>query len=162
MKLTAAARVPKLGRAPTLDDLVPYLMNRIVSRLNQNLADKLRARRLTFQHWRVLAALYRSDGQTMSELVEWTVIPQSTLSRLIDRMAGARLLMRRHARRADSRFIEVWLTEKGRETYEEIVPLALSENDAALAGLTAQEVAALVATLRRVMETLGIGGVAGA
>src|SRR5690349_5606556 len=106
MKLTAA-RAPRPGRAPTLDDLVPYLMNRIVSRLNQNLTEKLRVRRLTFQHWRVLAALYRSDGQTMSELVEWTVIPQSTLSRLIDRMAGARLLVRRHARRADSRFIEV-------------------------------------------------------
>jgi DNA-binding MarR family transcriptional regulator len=153
MKRTAA-------RAPTLDELVPYHMNRIVSRLNQNLTEKLRARRLTFQHWRVLAALYRRDGQTMSELVEWTVIPQSTLSRLVDRMAGARLVMRKPTQRADFRFVEVWLTEKGRETYEAIVPLALDENDAAFAGLTAQEVAALVATLRRVMANLGIDGVA--
>jgi DNA-binding MarR family transcriptional regulator len=146
------------ARAPTLDDLVPYLMNRIVSRLNQNLAEKLRARRLTFQHWRVLAALYRSDGQTLSQLVEWTVIPQSTLSRLVDRMAGARLVVRKPARRADSRFIEVWLTDKGREVYEEIVPLALGEHTAALDGLSAEEVAALAATLRRVMDNLGIGG----
>jgi DNA-binding MarR family transcriptional regulator len=149
------------GRTPTLDDLVPYLMNRIVSRLNQNLAEKLRSRRLTFQHWRVLAALYRSDGQTLSQLVEWTVIPQSTLSRLIDRMAGARLVVRKPARRADSRFIEVWLTDKGREVYEEIVPLALGEHAAALDGLTAQEAAAFAAILRRVMENLGIGGKTG-
>jgi DNA-binding MarR family transcriptional regulator len=146
------------GRAPTLDDLIPYLMNRIVSRLNQNLAEKLRARRLTFQHWRVLAALYRSDGETLSQLVEWTVIPQSTLSRLVDRMTQARLVVRKPARRTDSRFIEVWLTDKGREVYEEIVPLALSEHEAALDGLSAEEVAALAATLRRVMTNLGIDG----
>jgi DNA-binding MarR family transcriptional regulator len=151
-------RAPEGGRAPTLDDLVPYLMNRIVSRLNQNLAEKLRARRLTFQHWRVLAALYRSDGETLSRLVEWTVIPQSTLSRLVDRMTQARLVVRKPARRTDSRFIEVWLTDKGREVYEEIVPLALSEHEAALDALSTEEVAALAATLRRVMTNLGIDG----
>jgi DNA-binding MarR family transcriptional regulator len=145
------------GRAPTLDDLVPYLMNRIVSRLNQNLAEKLRSRRLTFQHWRVLAALYRSDGQTLTQLVDWTVIPQSTLSRLVDRMAGARLVERKPARRADSRFVEVWLTAKGREVYEAIVPLALAEHEAALAGLSAEEIAVLARMLRRVMKNLGIG-----
>ena len=57
-----------------------------------------------------------------------------------------------------SRFIEVWLTDKGREVYEEIVPLALSEHEAALDGLSAEEVAALAATLRRVMKNLGIDG----
>ncbi|MBX6369171.1 MAG: MarR family transcriptional regulator [Rhodospirillales bacterium] len=151
MKLAAA------GRVPTLDDLIPYLMNRIVSRLNQNLAEKLRSRRLTFQHWRVLAALYRSDGQTLSELVEWTVIPQSTLSRLVGRMAAARLVVRRPARRADSRFVEVWLTDRGRDVYEDIVPLALGEHAAALEGLSAEEVRLLAAMLRRVMRNLGIG-----
>jgi DNA-binding MarR family transcriptional regulator len=145
---------------PTLDDLLPYLMNRIVSRLNRNLAEKLRARRLTFQHWCVLAALYRRDGETLSQLVEWTVIPQSTLSRLVDRMTQARLVVRKPARRTDSRFVEVWLTDKGRAVYEEIVPLALGEHDAALEGLSPAEVAALAATLRRVMKNLGIDGAA--
>jgi hypothetical protein len=37
-------------------------------------------------------------------------------------MAGARLVMRRPAQRTDCRFIEVWLTDSGRELYEEIVP----------------------------------------
>jgi DNA-binding MarR family transcriptional regulator len=155
-----AAGAPAARRAPTLDDLMPYLMNRIVSRLNRNLAEKLRAHRLTFQHWRVLAALYRRDGETLGRLVEWTVIPQSTLSRLVDRMARARLVVRRPARRADSRFIEVWLTDNGREVYEAIVPLALGEHEAALDGLSAEEVAALAATLRRVMKNLGIDGAA--
>jgi DNA-binding MarR family transcriptional regulator len=141
---------------PTLDQLTPYLLNRVVSRLNQNLAEKLRAHRLTFQHWRVLAALYRADGQTLSELVEWTVVPQSTLSRLVDRMVAARLVLRRPARREDSRFIEVWLSDKGRLVYEEIVPLALAEHETALAGFSAEEAARFSAALRRMMRNLGI------
>ena len=32
-----------------LDDLLPYLMNRLVARLNQNLAEDLRRRGFTFQ-----------------------------------------------------------------------------------------------------------------
>jgi MarR family transcriptional regulator, organic hydroperoxide resistance regulator len=132
-------------------------MNRVASRLNQNLAEKLRDRKLTFQHWRVLAVLYRDDGQTLTRLVEWTVIPQSTLSRLIDRMVAARLVARRPARGADSRFVEVWLSEKGRQIYEEIVPLAVAEHEKALAGFSAKEVARLDATLRQMMQNLGIG-----
>jgi DNA-binding MarR family transcriptional regulator len=155
----AAKNAPRLtdgAPTPTLDDLVPYLMNRVVARLNQNLAERLRAHRLTFQHWRVLAALYRADGATLGRLVEWTVIPQSTLSRLVDRMAAARLVVRRPARNADSRFVEVWLTEKGRQTYEQIVPLALAEHAAALDGFAPEDVALLAAALRRMMRNLGI------
>ena len=40
-----------------LDDLLPYLMNRLVARLNQNLGEDLRKRGFTFQDWRVLAVL---------------------------------------------------------------------------------------------------------
>jgi DNA-binding MarR family transcriptional regulator len=141
---------------PTLDDLVPYLVNRVASRLNQNLAEKLRGRGLTFQHWRVLAALYRADGSTLGQLAETTVIPQSTLSRLVDRMARARLLLRRPARGGDGRFVEVWLSERGREVYAEIVPLALAEHEALLAGFAPEEAARIAVILHRMMRNLGI------
>ncbi len=56
--------------APLLDDFLPYLMNRLVSRLNRNLDTKLRRQRLTFQHWRVLAVLTAHDPSTVSALAE--------------------------------------------------------------------------------------------
>jgi hypothetical protein len=31
-----------MSRSPRVDDLPPYLMNRLVSRLNQNLGERLR------------------------------------------------------------------------------------------------------------------------
>ena len=70
-----------------LDDLLPYLMNRLVARLNQNLAEDLRKRGFTFQDWRVLAVLAAHEGANLTELAEATVIPQPSVSRLVANLA---------------------------------------------------------------------------
>ncbi len=74
-----------------LDDLLPYLMNRVIARMNQNLADNLRKRGFTFQDWRVLAVLAAHEGTNLTELAEATVIPQPSVSRLAANLAQARL-----------------------------------------------------------------------
>ena len=61
-----------MSHSPDLDDLLPYLMNRLVSRLNQNLGERLRRRGHSFQEWRVLAVLAADDGITLSQLAEAT------------------------------------------------------------------------------------------
>ena len=142
---------------PLLDDLLPYLMNRLVSRLNRNLDAKLRRRRLTFEHWRVLAVLTAHDRSTVSVLAELAVIPQATLSRLLARM-GERGLVRRSMSRRDSRLVEVRLTPKGRSLYEEIVPLAVEEYRAAVVGFRPQEIEWLMAAMRRMQGNVGLGG----
>ena len=38
-----------MPRSVRLDDLLPYLMNRLVSRLNQNLGERLRRHGYSFQ-----------------------------------------------------------------------------------------------------------------
>lgn len=45
------------GDERPLEELLPYLMNRLVNRLNRNLSARLRREGLTFQHWRVLLVL---------------------------------------------------------------------------------------------------------
>jgi DNA-binding MarR family transcriptional regulator len=142
--------------APLLDDLLPYLMNRLVSRLNRNLDTKLRRRRLTFQHWRVLAVLTAHDRSTVSALAELAVIPQATLSRLLDRM-GERGLVRRSMSRRDSRVVEVRLTPRGRALYGEILPLAIDEYRTAAQGFSPREIEFLKAAMRRMQSNVGLG-----
>jgi DNA-binding MarR family transcriptional regulator len=141
--------------APLLDDLLPYLMNRLVSRLNRNLDTRLRRRRLTFQHWRVLAVLNAHDRSTVSALAELAVIPQATLSRLLDRM-GERGFVRRSMSRRDSRVVEVRLTPRGRALYAEILPLAIEEYRAAAQGFSPREIESLKAAMRRMQSNVGL------
>jgi DNA-binding MarR family transcriptional regulator len=92
-----------MPRSVRLDDLLPYLMNRLVARLNQNLGERLRRRGYSFQEWRVLAVLAAHDGITLSQLADATVMPQPTVSRLVARLERRQFLRRRPRRHSDDR-----------------------------------------------------------
>ena len=78
----------------TIDRSIAYLISRINGRLNRRLHDRLSAMGMTFQHWRVLASLSARDRPTIAEIAEYSVIPHSTLSRLLTRMEREGLVRR--------------------------------------------------------------------
>ena len=94
-----------------LDDMLPYLMNRLVARMNQNLAEDLRKRGFTFQDWRVLAVLAVHEGANLTELAEATVIPQPSVSRLVANLARRGYVERQNGKR-DSRIVHLFLTPR--------------------------------------------------
>ncbi len=134
-----------------LDDLLPYLMNRLIARMNQNLADALRERGFTFQDWRILAVLAAHEGANLTELAEASVIPQPSVSRLIANL-GRRGYVERRSVHSDSRVVRILLTAKGRAVYRKMLPLALDEYRAATKGFSATESEALRRALLRMME----------
>lgn len=134
-----------------LDDLLPYLMNRLVARLNQNLAEDLRKRGFTFQDWRVLAVLAAHEGANLTELAEATVIPQPSVSRLVANLSRRGCIERQNGKR-DSRIVHLFLTAAGRKVYEKMLPLAVDEYRAAMKGFTTKEYEQLRATLLRMMK----------
>jgi DNA-binding MarR family transcriptional regulator len=144
-----------MPRSPRLDDLLPYLMNRLVGRLNQNLAERLRRRGYSFQDWRILAVLAAHDGITLSQLAEATVIPQPTVSRLVARLER-RGLLRRRVRTADSRFIEARITPRGAVAYRNMLPLAVDEYRGAVAGFDPADTEWLKRATLRMIDNIGV------
>ena len=134
-----------------LEELLPYLMNRLVSRLNQNLAARLRRQSLTFQHWRVLLVLATRGPRNLSELAEDTLIPQSTLSRLVMRMEEDGFV-RRETDEADSRVVNVLLMPHGRLAFDQAYPLGLDEYRKAVAFLSADEERLFAVMLSRMVQ----------
>jgi DNA-binding MarR family transcriptional regulator len=134
-----------------LDDMLPYLMNRLVARLNQNLSEDLRRRGFTFQDWRVLAVLATHDGANLTELAEATVIPQPSVSRLAANLAKRGYVARENGK-TDSRNVHLFITPKGRTVYEEMRPLAVAEYRAAMKGFSAKEYEDLRKALLRMMK----------
>lgn len=126
---------------------VPYLMNRVVHRMNDELHARLREQRLSFQHWRVLALLADAGPSTIAELAEYAVIPHSTLSRVLDRMQEQGLV-RRTGSREDRRVARIVLTPAGRRRYLGALEATRAVNDHAFAGMRRAE----VATLGRLLE----------
>ncbi len=136
-----------------LDDFAPYLLNRIVNRLNTNLGDAFKQTGITVPIYRVLAVLIAGDGRSVNELAVYTVIEQSTLSKILARMETQGLVTRQPGR-DDGRVVEIHVTDAGREAYERIVPIALSHHEQAMAGLSARERENMVEILHRVLDNI--------
>jgi DNA-binding MarR family transcriptional regulator len=138
-----------------LDDSIPYMMNRVAGRMNRSLEDDLLKLGISFQHWRVLAVLAKGDGISIAELSAYAVVPHSTLSRLLTRLAGDKLVQR-SAETPDGRTARVLITQRGRKLYERILPLAIERRDDALVGFSAAEKSVLLGFLNRMLANLEI------
>lgn len=132
---------------------LPYVLNRVTSRLNVDFQSALRQRDMTLTHWRVLAFLNETDGLGVSALADCTVTDQSTLSRALQQMEKNRLVERR-AGTADNRFVEIHITTTGRQLFADIIPLALQLRDRALEGLADADREHLLDLLSRILDNL--------
>jgi DNA-binding MarR family transcriptional regulator len=144
-----------MKKQPHLDDLPPYLMNRLIARMNQNLTETLRKNGHTFQDWRILAVLAAHNDINISELTEAAVLPQPTVSRLVAGLKRKGFLERRNAKN-DSRVVEISITPKGLKAYQKMMPHAVAEYRAAVKGFSTQEDEYLRAILQRMMKNRSV------
>ncbi len=131
----------------------PYLMNRIMGRYNANLQAALRAQNLTTAKMRTLAVLAVVPGLTINELSVYAVTEQSTMSRTLEAMERAGLI-RRQARDSDARVREIYLTDTGRREFDAVWPMMHARYREMFAGIDADERAAFVATLQKVLKNV--------
>jgi DNA-binding MarR family transcriptional regulator len=121
-----------------------------IQRQNQlNLARSLREFGLSVPMWRALSALHRKDGQTIGEIAQLAVLDRSSLGRLLDEMAKAKLV-EREPLPDDRRALAIRLSPHGRKIFEATLPLAQRHYRNVLNGVSAQEFETLMRVLRRI------------
>ena len=136
-----------------LDRLLPYLINRTGTIVAAAFSDELRSSDITLQMWRVISALHHSGEQRQIDLSTLTSIEESTLSRLVSSMERKSLVSRRRSQRSN-REVSVSLTSKGRSLAKKYIPVALSYEDIATEGLSADDLETVRRCLRRMYENL--------
>jgi DNA-binding MarR family transcriptional regulator len=135
----------------------PTTLADVIHRLSRSLNDvtleDLRRFGMTIPRWTVLSQLAVRDGRSIGDLARATVTKQSSLTRVVDQMERDGLV-RRHAAHSDHRIVEVLLTEEGRATYDEVVPLAVQRTHQTLDGLRKGEVEMLSSLLDRLLSNI--------
>lgn len=94
-----------------LEQLLSSVAHHLASRLSTVLAEH----GSTLEEWRVLSLLGISDGQSMSRIAAYSMLPAPTLTKLVDRMVAANLVHRR-GDEEDRRRVLIHLTARGRAT----------------------------------------------
>ncbi len=97
---------------------------------------------LTIPEWRVMAVLGERSPQTTQDVITRTAMDRVRVSRAVIRLHGKGLIERR-PQADDQRAQQLSLSEQGRATYRDIVPLARSLQARMMETLTEEEAAML-------------------
>ncbi len=145
----AAPSIGEIG----LNHFAPYLMNRIISRWNANLADELREHDLTTAKMRTLAVLSVSSLLTINELSVFAVIEQSTMSRTLDSLEEQGYV-RRTPRPEDMRIRDVSITEEGRNAFGKFWPTMYGSLLTMFDGIDEEEYRVFTGTLHKILVNI--------
>lgn len=137
-----------------LSNSFPYLLNRVGVRMGELFSRRIAPFGVTLPMYRVLAALWESGDQRLSDLAVVTTAEISTLSRLVGEMKRKGLVTR--SRLEDNgRTVAINLTSKGKSLVEELIPIAVHFEEVAVSNYAEAEISRLKAVFREIYESLG-------
>jgi MarR family transcriptional regulator, organic hydroperoxide resistance regulator len=105
-----------------LENYIPYLVRRIVPRLDDAFGRNLKAVDISVENWRVLITLYDRGALSISSLAELTSMNLSTLSRMVDRMVERKLIRRTMRNEGSRRWTEIELLALGTRKCQLLLP----------------------------------------
>jgi DNA-binding MarR family transcriptional regulator len=109
-----------------LNDFLPYKISILASSLNDLFETMLEERHsIGLTDWRVMATLGEYGSMTAKDICDRGRMHKTKVSRAVASLENRRLLMRR-TNRDDMREAFLSLTDRGRDIYHDVVPLALS------------------------------------
>jgi DNA-binding MarR family transcriptional regulator len=135
------------------DNFLPHLIARLAYQLNGDLIEKLRREGINVTRWRILAVLAMGDGITINEIVDRAMMQQSALSRALMSMEKEDYV-RRVLRRDDARYVEVFLTDKGRALFNSLNIVVRRRQRRLVKGFSTAELATAFALMRRMSRNM--------
>ena len=102
------------------------VLSSVAHRITRRLAALLDRQGSTLEEWRVLSLLSVTDGQSMSLIASYSMLPAPTLTKVIDRMVDANLVYRRGDDK-DRRRVLVHLAPRGHTLYTGLQALVQAE-----------------------------------
>ena len=143
----------KSANQSMFDDFLPHLIARLAYQLNNDLVEKLRREGINVTRWRILAVLAMGDGITINEIIDRAMMQQSALSRALMNMEKEDYV-RRVLRRDDARYVEVFLTDKGRALFNSLNIVVRRRQQRLLKGFSPQELTTAFAMIQRMSRNM--------
>ena len=150
---TAPAEAVETANA-SFEGFMPYLIAKLAWQLNADLVEKLRQEGINLARWRILAVLAMGDGITISEIIDRAMMQQSALSRVLMSMEEEDYV-RRVPRRDDGRYVDVFLTERGRALFNSLDGVVRQRQGRLLQGFSPEDTETAFTLVRRMLGNLG-------
>ena len=136
----------------SLNSFLPYVLNNLAERISAGLSViYMDEHGLSIPEWRVIANLAEHHTLNARQIIDFTTMEKSKVSRAVNNLSERGLVSQQRAEE-DSRAKDLTLTAAGESLYRDIVPKVLAWERELLEGLNTGEYRDLLHTL----EKLGV------
>lgn len=153
-KMMPAANTTRITPS-SLQTHIGFWMRFVSNHVSHAFARKLLSSGVTVAEWVVLRETYTEESLAPSRLAELTGLTRGAISKLVDRLYEKKLLTRQECA-GDRRYQDISLTPAGRRMVPALAALADKNDEEFFASLSARERAALIATLKKLVEANGL------
>lgn len=135
------------------DDRLAHLIRDAGRVLTRSLQTRLAEHSVSFGHWTFLRILWVTEGLTQRELSEQAGLMEPTTFTALKAMEANGLIERRQLN-GNRKNIHIYLTQKGRDLKEVLVPLAEEVNEISIQGIECEDLRVTRRTLLRIITNL--------
>lgn len=135
------------------NDRMAHLIRDTERAFRRALQIRLAEHAVPFGHWTFLRILWEADGLTQKELSERAGVAEPTTFTAMKAMQALGYIARKQLP-TNKKNMYVYLTDKGRELKEKLVPLAEETNHVSIEGLSAEDIKTARKVLLAMIENL--------
>jgi len=137
------------GIALELEKYIGVIVHRADLKLNNYYQKVVNPFDITVDQWEILVILWEKEGITQKEIAERLYKDQTNIARMLFKLENKGFI-HRVTHETDRRSLRVYLTDKGRETKDEILAPSIEAYRKTIAGLSEEE----VETFRRLLAAI--------
>ncbi|WP_110954990.1 MarR family winged helix-turn-helix transcriptional regulator [Anaerosinus massiliensis] len=136
-----------------LDDSLGFILNKVNTKLKNELLQRLKDHDITPEQWAILSCLWEREGVTPKDLADMTFKDKPNTNRILEKLAIKGLVVRK-THPVDKRAFQIYLTDSGRTLREQLIPKVTNLLDKATIGLEKQKVLELKKMLNQIYENI--------
>jgi MarR family transcriptional regulator, organic hydroperoxide resistance regulator len=149
----AHARRLQTMRGAAGPESIGYLVRYAYRAFVKALAVELDPHSITTSQWSVLRVLWQEEGMSQVELAQRMMVEKASLTPVLESMTGNRLIARSR-NSTDRRKVNIFLTARGRQLKDVVLPSGGRINKRATRGMSAAEVDRLRDLLSKLITNL--------
>lgn len=136
-----------------LEDSLGFILNKVNTKLKNELFQQLKENDVTPEQWAILNCLWAKEGSTPKELSDMTFKDKPNTNRILEKLIIKGLVVRK-AHPVDKRAFQIFLTEDGWALREQLIPRVKQLLAKATAGIEQQKVAEMKKLLNQVYDNI--------
>lgn len=136
-----------------LDDSLGFILNKVNTKLKNELFQRLKENDITPEQWAILNCLWEREGITPKELADMTFKDKPNTNRILEKLKIKGLVVRK-THPVDKRAFQIFLTDSGWALREQLIPKVTQLLDKATIGMEEHKVLEMKKMLNQIYDNI--------